>query len=45
MVSSMAVTLIVVAAMANRMMNREKDCCRLKAMRFAIKAAVFNNRI
>jgi hypothetical protein len=38
----MAATLITVALIASLMMNREKDCCRLKAMRLAIKEATFN---
>ena len=41
-VSSMAATLITVAEIASLMINREKDRCRLKAMRLAIKAATFN---
>jgi hypothetical protein len=34
-------TLILVAAIASLMIKREKDRCRLKAMRFAIKADIF----
>jgi len=35
-------TLIAVAAMANRIIKREKDRCRLKAILRAIKEAIFN---
>jgi hypothetical protein len=38
----MAAMLIAVAVTASRMMNREKDRCRLRAMRRAIKEATFN---
>jgi hypothetical protein len=38
----MAAMLIAVAVTASRMMNRENDLCRLKAMRLAIKAGTFN---
>jgi len=41
-VTIMAATLISVAAIASRMMNFENDCCRLKAIRLAIKAEMFN---
>jgi hypothetical protein len=41
----MAATLIVVAATASRMINLEKDCCRLKAMRLAINEDIFNGFI
>jgi hypothetical protein len=37
----MAATLITVADIASLMIKREKDRCRLKAMRRAIKAATF----
>ncbi|MEJ0101793.1 MAG: hypothetical protein WDO19_04170 [Bacteroidota bacterium] len=37
----MAVTLIIVAVTDNRMIKRENDFCRLKAIRFAIKFATF----
>ena len=40
-----AATLIVVAAIANRMMNREKDCSRLSAIRLAMNKGVFNQLI
>jgi hypothetical protein len=40
-----AATLMVVAAMANRMMNREKDCCRLSAILWAMKRGVFNQLV
>jgi hypothetical protein len=33
-------TLSTVAAVASRIINREKDFCRLKAMRFAMKPAM-----
>lgn len=35
-------TLMAVAAMANLMIKREKERCRLKAMRLAINEAIFN---
>ncbi len=41
-VNIMAAILIAVAATASRMMKREKDRCRLKAMRRAMKEATFN---
>jgi hypothetical protein len=41
----MAATLMVVAAIANRMMNREKDCCRFSAIRLAMNKGVFNQLI
>ena len=44
MVTSMAATLMAVAAMARRIINREKDCCLLKATRLAMNAAIFNDR-
>jgi hypothetical protein len=37
----MAITLMAVAAMANRMMNRDEECCRLKAILPAIKEDKF----
>jgi len=37
----MAATLIAVAVIASRMMNREKDRSRLKATRRAMNAATF----
>ncbi len=40
-----AATLMVVAAIANRMMNREKDCCRLSAILLAMKRGVFNRLV
>src|ERR1700744_4625943 len=41
----MAPTLITVAVIASRMMNREKDFSRLKAMRRAIKEGVFKRNV
>jgi hypothetical protein len=35
----MAVTLMIVAETDNRMIKRENDFCRLKAIRFAMKFA------
>jgi hypothetical protein len=37
-----AETLITVADIDSLIINREKDFCRLKAMRFAIKAEILN---
>ena len=45
MVSSIAATLMIVAAMARRMMKRENDLSRLKAIRRAIKAGTFKEAI
>jgi hypothetical protein len=39
----MAATLMVVAAMANRMMNLEKEGSLFRAIRLAINRGVFNN--
>jgi hypothetical protein len=41
----MAPTLMIVAAIASRMINREKDRSRLKAMRRAIKEGVFKRNV
>jgi len=38
----MEATLMVVAATASLIINLEKDCCRLNAIRPAIKEAIFN---
>jgi hypothetical protein len=38
----MAITLMAVAATASRMINLEKECCRLKAILRAIKEDTFN---
>jgi hypothetical protein len=40
---TMMATLNVVAAIASLMIKRENVFCRLKAMRFAIKADIFNS--
>lgn len=37
----MAITLMMVAAMESRMMNRENDFCWLNAMRRAMKEEMF----
>jgi len=42
MVRIMAITLIAVAARASRMINLEKECWLLNAMRRAIKREKFN---
>src|ERR1700719_4124889 len=41
----MAITLMAVAAIASRMMNLEKECWLLNAMRRAIKLGRFNLKI
>jgi hypothetical protein len=41
----MAITLMAVAAMASRMMNLEKECWLLKAIRLAINLEKFNRQI
>jgi len=41
-VTIITATLITVAAMESRIMNRENDCCSLSAMRFAMKKGRFN---
>src|ERR1700680_5022684 len=40
-VTIITATLMTVATIERRMMNREKDFCRLNAMRLAIKLATF----
>jgi hypothetical protein len=44
-VTIITVTLITVAPMESRMMNREKDRWWLNAIRFAIKLATFKGNI
>jgi hypothetical protein len=39
----MAITLMAVAATASRIINLEKECCRLKAILRAIKEERLNN--
>jgi hypothetical protein len=41
----MAITLTAVAATDKRMMNLEKDFCRLKAMRFPMNSEKFNGMV
>ena len=45
MVRIMAMTLMAVAAMASRMINLEKECWLLKAIRLAINLEKFNRKI
>jgi hypothetical protein len=40
--STMAATLMIVAVMASRIMNREKEGSLFRAMRRAMKRGVFN---